>query len=361
MADNKINCEFYKKLANKKRLNHDEIKFLMNIVRKELSFLIRQNIPPVPRNYEKWFYIFCSLVEQNKEMEDLELLGLYKEIYDEDHQVVEIATDKKEFSEEIAEKFKGIADKLDESLKELINNIDIHQEKINTHADKLEQVKKDVTIETVNDAVIEILHELKKLREENNKLKSELKSYHAEVISLKEELSNARREASVDFLTGLVNRRRFERVLEDAIKDKKQRDYPSSVIFVDIDNFKKINDEYGHLAGDMVLKELAKVFRFYLRANTVVSRLGGEEFAILLPGVEMPDAVKVAERLRKIIENRDIKIKTDQKEDRKIRVTASFGVTEIRDEDTVESILMRADEAMYKAKRTGKNRVEVQV
>jgi len=360
MANSKITCEFYNKLKGTKKLSHDDIKFLMNIVRKELSFLIKHNIPPVPRNYEKWFYIFCSLAEQKKELDDLELIGLYKEIYEEDHQSIEISTEKENFSEELAGKFKNIADKLDETLKELINNIDNHQEKIDGHADKLEKVKEEITLETVSDTVMEILQELKKLRAENQKLKNELKSYHAEVVSLKEELSNAKKEASIDFLTGLVNRRRFERALEDAIKDKKRRGYPSSLIFVDIDNFKKINDYYGHITGDIVLKELAKVFRFYLRANTTIARLGGEEFAILLPGVEIGDAIKVAERLRKIIENREIKIPVDTNGEKKIHITASFGVTEIKEDDTLENLLIRADKAMYKAKKSGKNKVETQ-
>ncbi|WP_456465128.1 diguanylate cyclase [Persephonella sp.] len=360
MADNKIKCEFYNKLKGSKKLSHDDIKLLMNIVRKELSFLIKHNIPPVPKNYEKWFYIFCSLAEQKKELDDLELIGLYKDIYEEDYQSVDITAEKESISEELASKFKNIANKLDETLKELIYNIDDYQDRIDTHTDKLEKVKKEATIETVNDAVMEILSELKKLRDENNKLKNELKSYHSEVISLKEELASAKREATIDFLTGLTNRRRFERALEDAIKDKKLRNYPSSLIFVDVDDFKKVNDEYGHVVGDLVLKELASIFKFYLRANTVVGRLGGEEFAILLPGVELNNAVNVAERLKKIIENREIKVNIDGKE-KKVRVTASFGVTEIGQDDTVENLLMRADEAMYKAKKKGKNRVEVEV
>jgi diguanylate cyclase len=360
MADSRINCEFYNKLKGSKKLSHEDIKLLMNIVRKELSFLIKHNIPPVPRNYEKWFYIFCSLAEQKKELDDLEIIGIYKDVYDEDFYAVDISGEKESVSETLANKFKDIADKLDSSLKEVINSIDIHQEQLDAHTDKLEKVKKDVTIETVNEAVMEILTELKKLREENSRLKNELKSYHAEVVSLKEELSHARREATIDFLTGLVNRRRFERALEDAIRDRKIRHYPSSIIFVDIDDFKKINDEYGHVVGDIVLKELATIFKFYLRANTIVGRLGGEEFAILLPGVELQDAVKVAERLRKVIENREIKINVEGKE-KKLHITASFGVTEIKEDDTVESLLMRADEAMYKAKKKGKNKVEVEV
>jgi len=360
MVNGRVNCEFYNKLKKAQKLTSDDIKFLMNIVRKELSFLIKHNIPPVPRNYEKWFYIFCSLAEQKKELDDLELIGLYKDVYDEDYQSVEISADKESISEELAEKLRDIAGKLDETLRELINNIDNHQEKIDLHTDKLVKAKRDISLETVNETIMEILQELKKLRTENHKLKNELKSYHSEVLSLKEELSNARREASLDFLTGLINRRRFERVLEDAINDKKNRNYPSSLIFVDIDNFKSVNDRYGHLAGDMVLKEIAKIFRFYLRANSVIARLGGEEFAILLPGVGLENAIKVAERLRKIIENREIRVMEENNGEKKIRVTASFGVTEVRDDDTVKSLLTRADKSMYMAKKRGKNKVEAQ-
>ena len=356
MAENKIHCKFYEKLKNSNKLDHEDIKLLMNIVRKELSFLIKHNIPPVPKNYEKWFYIFCALAESQKELDDLEIIGIYKDTYDDDYKKVDTSSEEG-ISENIANKLRDVAEKFDETLKEVINNIDSYQDRLDSHADKLEQTKEKATLENINEAVMEILDELKQLRAENAKLKSELKAYHSEVVSLKEELSVAKKEATIDFLTGLVNRRRLERALEDAIKDRKKRGYPSSLIFVDVDNFKQINDKYGHINGDLVLKELASIFRFYLRANTVIGRLGGEEFAILLPGTEIDDAVKVAERLRKIIENREIKINHD--ESKKIKITASFGVTEIKPDDTIEIVLNRADEAMYEAKKSGKNQVKV--
>ncbi|MDQ7055947.1 MAG: hypothetical protein Q9M89_05535 [Persephonella sp.] len=161
MTHNKVKCEFYSKLRGSKKLSHDDIKLLMNIVRKELSFLIKHNIPPVPRNYEKWFYIFCSLAEQKKELDDLELIGLYKDIYDEDYQAVDIESKEESVPENLAEKFKDIANKLDETLKELISNIDNHQEKIDDHADKLVKTKESATLDTISDAVMDILQELK--------------------------------------------------------------------------------------------------------------------------------------------------------------------------------------------------------
>ncbi|WP_456402822.1 diguanylate cyclase [Persephonella sp.] len=354
----KITCKFYEKLSSKKRLSHDEIKILMNIVRKELSFLIKHNIPPVPNNYEKWFYIFCSLIEENKELTDLEIIGLYKEIYEEDYQIVDINGNKEKETEEVSVKLRDIADKIDVTLKELIHNIDDHQANIDNHANSLAEKSNEIQISDISQTIHLILDELKELKSQNEFLKTQIKKYHSEIHQLREELSNAKTEATMDFLTGLVNRRRFERALEDAIKDYETRNYPFSLIYVDIDNFKDINDNFGHNIGDIVLKEIATIFKFYLRANTIIGRIGGEEFAILLPGVEIEDAVKIAERLRNIIYNREIRI--GSRKDEILRVTASLGVTQVKKGDTVNSILHRADTAMYRAKKTGKNKVEVE-
>ncbi|WP_457641855.1 diguanylate cyclase [Persephonella sp.] len=354
----KITCKFYEKLSSKKRLSHDEIKILMNVVRKELSFLIKHNIPPVPNNYEKWFYIFCSLVEENKDLSDLEIIGLYKEIYEEDYQTVDINGKKRNYSEEISEKLKNIADKIDVTLKEFVQNIDNYQANIDNHANSLAKKGSEAQISDISTTVHLILDELKELKSQNEFLKNQIKKYHSEITQLRKELSHAKTEASIDFLTGLVNRRRFERAVEDAIRDYENRNYPFSLIYVDIDNFKDINDNYGHQVGDIVLKEVATIFKFYLRANTIIGRIGGEEFAILLPGVELEDAIKIAERLRNIIQNREIRIKLDKEQI--LKVTASFGLTQVKKGDTVDSILHRADMAMYRAKKSGKNRVEVE-
>ncbi|NPA58820.1 MAG: diguanylate cyclase [Aquificae bacterium] len=357
MSGNRVNCGFYNRLKEEKKLDHDDIKFLMNIVRKELSFLIKHNIPPIPVNYEKWFYIFCSLAEQNKELDDLQLIELYKELYREDYQSIKVDAGKDSLSSEMAEKFKEIAGRIDGTIRELIANLEDHQEKIDSHADRLVKVKKEVNSEAVNDAVIEILHLLRKLQTDNKKLKEELKAYHSELEALKEELAAAKKEASIDLLTGMVNRQRFERAVEDAIKDRKEKGYPASVIIVEVDRIEEVREKYGDAGIDAVLKELAKIFRFYLRANTLVARLGEDKFAILLTGLDREKAEKVGERLRKIIEGRKIKIPS--KEGETASITASFGITDVKESDFVESVLIRGAEAVYKAREKGKNRVEV--
>lgn len=122
---------------------------------------------------------------------------------------------------------------------------------------------------------------------------------------------------------------------------------------LDIDNFKKINDTYGHQSGDLALKEISLILRSYLRANTIIGRLGGEEFGIILPNVPLEDAIKIAERIRSVIENREIKY-----EDKIIRITASFGITEVKEGDTFDTLYKRVDEALYKAKKDGKNTIK---
>jgi len=123
---------------------------------------------------------------------------------------------------------------------------------------------------------------------------------------------------------------------------------------LDLDNFKQINDKFGHPAGDLVLKEVSNLLRTYLRANTIIGRLGGEEFGIILPNVTLENGKNVAERIRNVIENHEIKY-----DGKVIRISASLGVTQVKEGDTIDTLYRRVDEALYQAKRDGKNKVIV--
>ncbi|NPA12814.1 MAG: hypothetical protein GXO45_02380, partial [Aquificae bacterium] len=111
---NKPLCQFYEKVKDKHKLDPDEFKTLLNIVRKEFSFLIEKNIPPIPENYEKWFYVFCHIIENKKDANDYEIIGLYKEFFDDEDIVLEDEKDKRE----ISQKFKDVASKIDNAIKE---------------------------------------------------------------------------------------------------------------------------------------------------------------------------------------------------------------------------------------------------
>lgn len=162
--------------------------------------------------------------------------------------------------------------------------------------------------------------------------------------------------ACVDMLTGTLNRRFFMERMEAEIQRAKRKKSPLSLVLADIDYFKKINDTYGHQAGDLVLQRFAECLQASSRAYDLVGRYGGEEFMICLPGTELAQAASVAERMRREVE--------DMKNESKglsmtILITASFGVTCLGDgsDEEVDSLIRKADEALYKAKAEGRNRV----
>lgn len=159
--------------------------------------------------------------------------------------------------------------------------------------------------------------------------------------------------AAYDTLTKLPNRRTFNLNFQKALQLYKRDKIARSVIFFDIDNFKLINDTYGHLIGDTVLKRIATILNIQIRSSDYISRWGGEEFLILLQDSALEESYEVAQKLRTTIEN-DIELHDMIKGG----VTASFGVATFELDDTLEKIVTRADEALYKAKHKGKNCVE---
>ena len=161
--------------------------------------------------------------------------------------------------------------------------------------------------------------------------------------------------AATDALTGLPNRRYFLDRANSEFDKVRRFHTPASLVMIDVDNFKTVNDTHGHAAGDEVLKSISRGCRDRLRQSDILARFGGEEFVILLCDTNAGDAAVLAELLRKSVE--DGPVKTD---DGIVSVTASFGVTEISSQDaTLERALARADKALYMAKRAGRNRVSL--
>jgi two-component system cell cycle response regulator len=160
--------------------------------------------------------------------------------------------------------------------------------------------------------------------------------------------------AITDPLTGLYNRRYLETHLSHLMDHYVNRGKVLSVLAIDADYFKAINDTHGHDAGDKVLQELASRIRQSTRSVDLCCRTGGEEFVLVLPGTDLPAAMTIAERLRKLIAGKAMPIGNGKD----IRVTVSIGVAGLEGiEDTPSAILKRADEALYAAKREGRNRV----
>ncbi len=160
--------------------------------------------------------------------------------------------------------------------------------------------------------------------------------------------------ASYDSLTGIYNRRTILDILEREILRSNREGNPLCVAMVDLDDFKKVNDTYGHATGDIVLREVAYLIQSNLRKYDYVGRIGGEEFLIIFSNLDLQEAVRVCERLRRVMEKHRFDL-----EDEKIGVTLSIGVSSWRSNMGIDGLLKSADDACYKAKFTGKNRVEV--
>jgi diguanylate cyclase (GGDEF)-like protein len=161
--------------------------------------------------------------------------------------------------------------------------------------------------------------------------------------------------AAIDPVSGLFNRRYFEVRLEEELQRSRRHAMPLSLAMLDLDDFKLINDSFGHLVGDAMIRETAEILRRAVRMFDVCTRFGGEEFAIIMPGSGADSAAVVAERIR----DRIAAFRSPEQKLGALSLSASVGIAALGDQMTARGLIERADQALYQAKRAGKNRVHV--
>jgi len=184
-------------------------------------------------------------------------------------------------------------------------------------------------------------------------LEARLKVAQQQASSLRQRLTQAEKLAALDPLTSIANRRRFEQFISAEIERSHANGTPLCLIMTDIDHFKRVNDKFGHAAGDKVLKAFADLLSSNIRGGDLVARYGGEEFAVVLPQTPMGDAFGIAERIRRSFEQQFGNHESVVGEVG--RLTASFGVAEIRDGEPPSALIQRADQMLYEAKDKGRN------
>jgi diguanylate cyclase (GGDEF)-like protein len=187
--------------------------------------------------------------------------------------------------------------------------------------------------------------------EMNFKLNNTLKQLEKYKIELETKVEEGLHRVYHDPLTKVYNRAKIEEVIIDELKRHKRHKEKFCLVIVDIDHFKIFNDTYGHLIGDDILISLANACNKTIRTTDIFARWGGEEFLVLLPNTDIKSTVTVVKNLQQAIAS--IQHKTAGS------VTASFGITEAKENDTVDSMFQRADEALYIAKENGRNRYEI--
>ena len=211
--------------------------------------------------------------------------------------------------------------------------------------------------DVVRQIVGRLLSQTRAMALQSLELEKQLQASSSEVAKLKSELDGARREALVDALTGLGNRKMFDCVLRKATIAATESGEPLCLLLLDVDHFKKFNDEFGHCIGDQVLRVVAVMLGENIKGQDTAARYGGEEFAIVLPRTTSRDARKLAENIRaRSCEKRLVIRKTGKDLG---QVSVSIGVAEFASPEPLSRFIERADRALYSAKQTGRNRVVV--
>jgi diguanylate cyclase len=202
--------------------------------------------------------------------------------------------------------------------------------------------------------VADLLADTRHLCMVTRELSSQLDKSVREIGLLTERLEQAQTEALLDPLTRLCNRRGLERSIEE-LGEESRGLTGAALLIVDLDHFKTINDTHGHLLGDKVLRAVAQILRANIKGRDVAARIGGEEFAVFLPDTTLPGAAAVAQQIREAVAK--VRLRRTDRNEYIGSITASIGVAHARSGDTLDNLIERADEALYCAKRAGRNRV----
>lgn len=251
---------------------------------------------------------------------------------------------------------KGIIDLLTKAVVASGTGNETYHQKVYQRCESIEGINRLGEIRQIKAALQREVTELRKaVRHKEQEEKRQLHKLSKRVSFLDQELERAREAALEDGLTRVFNRRAFDLAMSENMGKLQRKGIAFSLLLLDIDDFKKFNDTYGHLTGDGVLVAVAARCTEKVRRKDIVARYGGEEFAVILPGASLRAALRRARSLCRDIAT--TKFVFDSEEAQCLRVTASIGVAQARLGDTPEDVLGRADAALYHAKRTGKDRV----
>jgi diguanylate cyclase len=209
------------------------------------------------------------------------------------------------------------------------------------------------TPDQVLQAVKSLVVENSAMRDNSADLMENLNNSKNQMLEMQSSLNESRQNEMRDALTNMYNRRYFDRVLAESITNARETETPMCLIMSDIDNFKKLNDQYGHLIGDEVLKFVGSLLMNNVKGQDTPARYGGEEFVIILPNTEAANAKALIENIRGQLESARLSLSKSQQSIGK--VTASFGIAQIQESEGPMELIQRADANMYKAKNAGKN------
>ena len=323
------------------------------ILKNTVPLMLKHKIPAIPTNYALWYTYVSNDSEQLKQdiddslrkgypLSEVKAKALYRHHLSEKQEVD---------AWELRQSVEAMLQELSSSMKDTHTDTTQFKSMMDVSLDNLAKIEnEDLSVSQVMELVRNMVQESKAVRESTISFSSTLLKAEKEIESLKLKLQESQHEALYDALTGLCNRRYFDSELES-----KMGIDTLSLILIDIDHFKMVNDTHGHLMGDLVLKAIAKKLQQGCREDAQVFRYGGEEFVVLMPGANLQKSRHTADILRRSIESISVR---DRRTGKVLdKLTVSAGVAQKSQTEGVAEFIERADAMLYKAKELGRNRV----
>jgi len=322
-----------------------------------LPMISQCKLATTPSNYAAWYEYFSVSSPELKDVLDAALSngGVDQDLMDRLYQQYVVNVDLNRL-QEMQSDIGAILTEVSSTVRDVDDQVSQFDESLGKQASRLKTADSG-DADIVNEVIDGMLQDSLQLHSANTGLQLALQDKQDMVAELKKELENVKQDAMIDPLTGLVNRTKLEEAfsLVAASYGEGKQQQPCCMLMLDIDHFKSVNDNFGHVFGDKVIKLVAAVIKMGVKGADTACRYGGEEFVVLLPNTPVEGVMVVAESIRKTIE--EGKIKQGIKGKIIASVTISIGVAKYQQGDTLKDLLDRADQALYQSKQQGRNRV----
>lgn len=334
----------------------DDVARTYTIAEHAIAKIKANELAAFPPNYEIWFaYAAGFNPALNKRVNEILRAG---EHVSQD----QLEAIREEFfgAGSFEERVDAVGGKLSGKVTEIMHLINDAAGQTSGYSDELQDASKHLSLassdqEKVKEIVGNLITMTDDVEQKNRSMSNKLLESEKEIASLKEALESVRYEAMTDQLTGIGNRKRFDRAMDEAMLTADASGVPFSLLVCDIDHFKKFNDTHGHQTGDQVLRLVGSTIKGSVSTKSIACRYGGEEFCVIVPATHLSVATEIANTIRQAVMGKEL-IKRSTGETLG-RVTISIGVAELNGDDTVQTIIERADQCLYAAKHAGRNRV----
>jgi diguanylate cyclase len=311
--------------------------------------------PAIPRNYEIW-YVYATGYNSQLNQVINETLARNGKLSEADlEQIYETYLSHLKTTDRIDKVGSRVIGEIDDVMRLIGDALGMsaaYNTSLSGATERLSKAEDREQVMKVVDSLVKTTHEM---RDTTKALEERLALSKTEISNLQQNLEEIRAESLTDPLTGLGNRKYFDRSLDTAVANAVSSGEPLSLLMFDVDHFKAFNDSYGHLTGDQVLRLVGMSLKQSIKGQDITARYGGEEFAVVLPNTALRQALTVADHIRRAVMSKELKKKSTG--EILGRVTISVGVSMLKAGDDIDSLIERADACLYAAKRAGRNRV----